>query len=263
MCRKLLLLLLVLGFVGSVQAALVHEWEFDNNVSDTSGSGNHGTVTGTTSYVSPVDDWNGGTGKAFHLDEATHVRDMAPVNLPIAMTGAYAIRGPSFAHNVYVKAAAGNTFDSWDSIAGWGDNVNNGDRAFHSRGTTNVFHRGYTHDAQGSVTWTDNTWHMLTFSYDQTGYPTFYGDETMWIDGVVVHSNDNRHWGDIPDPDIWVGLSTGIAGADYWEGDVDCYQIWNSGLDQAAVDTLYERIPEPATIALLGLGGLALLRRRR
>jgi hypothetical protein len=254
---------MVLGFVGSVQAALVHEWEFDNNVSDTSGSGNHGTVTGTTTYVDPVDDWCGGTGKAFYFNEATKVEDLDPANLPIAMTGSYAIRGPEFAMNVYVKAASDNTFSSWDGIAGWGDYAANADRQICSRGTTNIYFHGYTHNISKSINWSDWSWHMVTFSFDQSGHTDFYGDEAMWVDGVLVHSSDNNHFGDIVDPDIVVGFDDRPSGGAYWKGAIDGYQIWNSALSQSDVDTLYSRIPEPATIALLGLGGLVLLRRKR
>ena len=261
MCRKLLLILMVLGFVGSVQAAVVTTWEFDNNTNDTTGS-NHGSVSGTASYVSPVDDWNGGTGKAFHFDEATQVADTSTSNLPLKMTGAYAIRGVEFSMNVYAKADAGNTFSDWDSIAGFGGQL--GERSIMSRGSTNVYFHGYTHNVSSSgIPWTSNGWHMITFTFDQSGYPTFYGDETMWVDGVVVHSSNNVHMPDCTDDDLWAGWNSYRTGGDYWEGDVDGFQIWDSPLSQSDVDTLYERIPEPVTIALLGLGGLALLRRKR
>jgi hypothetical protein len=265
MCRKLLILLMVLGFVGSVQAALVHEWEFDNNVSDTSGSGNHGTVTGTTTYVSPVDDWCGATGKAFGLNEATKIEDLSPVNLPVAMSGSDSLyRGPAFSVNIYVKAASDNTFSSWDGIAGWGDYASGAaDRQICSRGTTNAYFHGYTHNISKSCSWTDWDWHMITFTFDQSMTTTFYGNETMWVDGVKVHEATNVHWGDIPDPDIVVGFDDRPSGGAYWKGAVDGFQIWNSALSQDDVDQLMTRIPEPATIALLGLGGLVLLRKKR
>jgi hypothetical protein len=264
MCRKLLLVLMVLGCVGSVQAALVHEWEFDNNVSDTSGSGNHGTVTGTTSYVSPVDDWNGGTGKAFGFDEATKIEDLNPTNLPTAMTGAYSIRGPQFSMNVYVKAASDNTFSSWDGIAGWGDYAAGAaDRQLCSRGSTNAYFHGYIHNISKYCNWTNYGWHMLTFTFDQTGYTDFYGTEAMYVDGVQVHLAANNHFGDILDPDIVVGFDDRPSGGAYWKGAIDGYTVYNHGLSQADVTALYSRVPEPATIALLGLGGLVLLRKKR
>ena len=97
--RKLLILIMVLGLVGSVQAALVTTWEFDNNTNDTTGS-NHGTLTGTATYVSPVDDWCGATGKALYLDGSTKVEDLTAVNLPTAGTGSYSNRAAAFSINV-------------------------------------------------------------------------------------------------------------------------------------------------------------------
>ena len=53
MCKRLLVLLLVLCFVSSASATLVHNWEFDGNTNDTSGNGNHGTFSGDTAVYVP------------------------------------------------------------------------------------------------------------------------------------------------------------------------------------------------------------------
>jgi len=47
------------------------------------------------------------------------------------------------------------------------------------------------------------------------------------------------------------------------DGRIDELYIFDEAIDAAAVDNLYHNLPEPATPALLGLGGLALLRRRQ
>ena len=61
----LICLVLAVGIVGSAWAVppnVVHEWKFENNLNDTSGSGNHGTVDGNPVYVTGV------SGKALQFD---------------------------------------------------------------------------------------------------------------------------------------------------------------------------------------------------
>ena len=260
MCRKLLLLIMVLGFVGSVQAALVHEWNFNDNLSDTSGSGNHGTLTGTASYVSPVDDWNGGTGKALYLNGSTRVDDPTASNLPIASTGIYSIRSPSYSENAYVTFEGGDAYD-WKNAAGFGRYVA-GDGRFMVTRWTNLYFSGYGCDVGTSFYFAiDTSWHMITATHWQNSADPVRGNTTMYADNVQVGQSIGAT------PSVTVGqVSVGWysrTGANYWVGKIDDFTIYTGVLTSGEMDTLYERIPEPATIALLGLGGLVLLRRKR
>ncbi len=98
-----------------------------------------------------------------------------------------------------------------------------------------------------------NEWHHIAGVYE-TG-----GNLTVYLDGEV----DMAVAADAP-----IGLSYQVVyignnpdePTRLWNGLIDDVQIYNNALSQAE---LQEIIPEPATMALLGLGGLALLRIRK
>ena len=259
MCRKLLVLIMVFGFVGSVQAALVHEWELDNTLNDTSGSGNHGTLTGTATYVSPVDDWCSATGKAMSFNGSTVITDLTTSNIPIASTGVYSIRSPSFSMNVFFKDTGAQP--GWQGIGGFGQYAAHQNRMLATRYSSTVYFNGYLDDISVGFGYGQVNWHMVTVSFDQSTANPVYQTSKMYIDGSLYHSQAGRTLSNTVD-DVYLG-DHAWASVVGWSGLLDGFQIYNHVLNQTEVDALYTRIPEPATIALLGLGGLALLRRKR
>ena len=115
-----------------------------------------------------------------------------------------------------------------------------------------------------------STWTHLAITYD-AGTDT----KTLWVDGVAAVSDNVPQSGPtqyapngtIESENLHIGSGQDDGANFYFDGNIDDVTIWDEALDGAAIQNIMDNslnpIPEPSSLSLLGIVGLAFLRRRR
>ena len=239
----------VLGVVGSASGALMARYEFNGNLDDSSGNGHNGTANGNATIVDGSLVLNNTVTPASYVDcgyffeNATAFTLAAWIkpDIEAAKDKPIAQKGDEFGIKVKANDTLEVYFQSAVSSGWYGANI---------PGT------------RVSQIWADGKFHHVAGTYDPT-----VAQIKLYVDGVLEATNTfagSAGWvvGDsiIQSTRNWnIGRDSKNTSR-LFTGSIDDIRIYNEALSAEAVMAL---VPEPATMALLGLGGLALLRRRR
>lgn len=241
---------------GAASAGLVGHWTFDSDTTDTTGSFD-GAAQGDAAIDNATFQIGGGS---LTVDGAGDYVDMGDIDIN---TGGYTL----MAWVNFDGVASGS-----DYIAGKEQSfhlgIRSGNRIWGSVSTTNNPFTATGND--GQVLDPSGGWYHIAMVYD--GANLF-----RYINGVEDGTDtDPPMTGNVStqsgtDRDFWVGSSAN-SNRDF-DGFIDDVALFDEGLSGADLLAIYngglagqnvaQVIPEPGSLALLSLGGLLVLRRRR
>jgi hypothetical protein len=267
----------------NAQGALIAHYTLDETsgttTADSSGNALNGTVSGgAIGAVGAIQSTTGISGNAYSFSGTTAQR----VDADFAKWGDLNLN-PGYTVSLWLKwtvpgannrsvavslaADGGGVNDRYADLGvgtSTGANVNaDGSGYARHRGTlTTVDTDPLKADDPPNGGFDDGTWHLLTGVFTNTGV-------TVYFDGNQVDSATGNG-GDIAFDALTLGLLQrpgGQTDVDPFEGAIDDVQIYDQALTLSEIGTLFanpgQTIPEPSSTALLGLGGLALVLRRR
>jgi hypothetical protein len=240
--------------------AMVAWYPLDANASDASGNGHDGSIVGGTVNFGQSGA-NGSTGSSANFPDNGHIdvpfsTALNPGSFTVTLwanagsTGGFAspltsrddVAGPLTHGYILYNNNAGN----WDFWTGDGDS-------------------GWDSMAGGAVS--TNTWSHLAITYDAGT-----DSKSLWIDGVLSASDNVPQSGPtqyspngtLESENLHIGSGQDDGNNFFFNGNIDDVTIWDEALDGAAIQNIMNNsIPEPTSLGLLSLAGLALLRRRR
>lgn len=235
------------ALVGTTQAGLVAYYSFDSGLTDGAAAAGGGTLTpsgagaATTTTASEVKFGGGALAMdgASSLAMATSISFSATDAWSVSFWGKRASDAGA-ASGMIVGSDGGGSEFIWTPD---NSNVVQGLR-FRNNGGGSADFGGIPDDA---------AYHHWVVIADGAGNVTTYRDNTS-LGSIAIATNMTLN-----------AVGTGAGNANRYDGSIDELYIFDEAIDAGTVDSLFNSntVPEPGSLALLGLGGLCVLRRRR
>jgi hypothetical protein len=260
-------LVLVLALItGSAQGVLVHKWNF--NITGANPTGLNDVIGGVVG--TPVGAPTVGGGQLSTLAAGDYL-DIAGPTIDINDYSAVTLVMWStqyFDEGYSMTAALGST-----NNASWGYGMQylalsttRGDQVTRAMMTTGEVRPGYEVEVgENGPELNDGVEHMYALSVGPLDCCFNQDVITLYIDGVLqgAHIIDGRSLSTLSSDFAYLAKSL-YNGDATWIGDINEFRIYDEALSCEVIGTLIpDPTPEPATLVLLGLGSLALLRRRK
>lgn len=210
--------------LASFNAKLAHRWSFEDDIRDTSPSGNHGRVVGGDGTAEFME---GRVGRALDLNSNEGILNINARNLPLGA-------GDDWTTNIWLR------FDelpkNFAYMCGFGVRCTNAlgqARAMINMNSTfHLWGSGPTADRDSRVLFiADGNWHMYTIVYAR-GVLSMYVDGGRVSHGALTLYDSEYNRVQVGNSSIW--CSTGRGGFDE-------FTIWDGGLTDEEVATLYLR----------------------
>lgn len=238
---------------------LIGAWEFNGNADDTSGNGNHGTVSG----ASLAADRFGNVQSAYAFDGDDHIRvaDNPVLRPTAAMSATLWMKADALPGSFQVthflhkqEFAGGNDYPGY-----WMRMDNNSSQCpgqYTVNGGVNV-----AGARRGDFACIDGTaltdWRFLAMTYDGTS-TRFYVDAVLVAEdifsGTIEHSS----------MDLLIGSGPNVSTTAF-TGTIDDVYLYSDALTESELSALYTAtaVPGPALAVIFMLGIVAVLRNRR
>lgn len=290
--KKITTLMTILAIAGAAQVASATDfsdavnalnpvgyWQGEGNFNDSTANANH--LTGFI-HGGGTPGFTAGPGHAGMLGDAMdfrHPGGQRGAYVAIDAANALTLNGSEYTINAWVTQEEIN--GTWGFVAtqrgtGWCCPAEWNYSLSYATGETSSAFKPFVLGSNASVTAADNfdgDWHMLTVSATVGG-----GTANFYADGVhqgsvglggatfAVHGADGAYF-QVANPINPVSHAAGDAnyGGNDLNGRIDELAVFDKALSASEIQGLYDAagVPEPTTLALLGLGSLAFLRLRR
>ncbi|MDO8303039.1 MAG: LamG domain-containing protein [Sedimentisphaerales bacterium] len=235
---------------GTANATLVAQWTFDEGsgtVAHDAVGGNNGTLYNGAGWTSGVS----GSAASFNRSTSSYIDVPDNVSLRFSQADSFTIAfwaKPSYGGEVIAKMRGS------DQSGFFGYEIGCASQTSFAFGCERSY-SGRTVIETGTNSMSFGNWYYVAAVYDNKSMK-------IYLNGELKNTATFGYNTGTTEPDG--NLKMGVRSADmqyYYSGGLDDLRFYNEALNANSISQLYQTTPEPATLLLLGLGGM-LIRRR-